>query len=387
MTAVKIGDRVVIGEADFPESARRLRLEVRAFLSRARADGRYVPSCDAWHVGFDPGFSAELGSRGWLGVSWPKEAGGRGGSALDRFVVTEELLAAGAPVAAHWVSDRQTGPTLLRYGSREQRETLLPEMAAGRLFFALGLSEPGSGSDLASVRTKATRCDGGWVLQGSKIWTSHAHRCQFVMVLARTSGQHGDRHRGLSQLIVDLAAPGVDIRPIRILDGSHHFNEVFFDDVFVPDGMLLGNEGEGWAQLRAELALERSGPERFMSNYPLLEALAREVARHGDPQAEQTFGELMAEFTTLRRLSAGVAAEVDSGRSPTLMSALVKDLGTQFEHKIPDAVRRAVPAHRRTIETDLGRALRDAVLFGPGMKFRGGTNEILREIVAKELGL
>jgi alkylation response protein AidB-like acyl-CoA dehydrogenase len=369
-----------------PPSTQALRREVRAFLMAARSEGRFEPSVDAWHVGFDPEFSAQLGDRGWLGVNWPREHGGRGGTAFDRYVITEELLAAGAPVAAHWVSDRQSGPALLRFGGDDLKK-LLPDMAAGRLYFALGLSEPDSGSDLASVRTKATPAQGGWLLNGVKIWSSHAHRCHYITVLARTSGQHGDRHRGLSQLIVPLDAPGVQTRPIRILDGQHHFNEVLFEDVFVPESMLLGQEGGGWAQLRTELALERSGPERFMSNHALLEHFAKEVAKYGEPQAEQAFGELIAEFAVLRQLSVGVAADVEAGRSPILLSALVKDLATQFEHRMIDVVRRVVPTHRRVQGTSLGDLLATATLYGPGMKFRGGTNEILRGIVAKELGL
>lgn len=368
------------------ESIRDLRRDVRAFLRAARSEGRFEPTIDAWHVGFDPEFSSALGERGWLGVNWPREHGGRGGTALDRHVITEELLAAGAPVAAHWVSDRQSGPALLRFGG-DRLKKLLPAMAAGRLYFALGLSEPDSGSDLASVRTRAESCSDGWRLNGTKIWTSHAHRCHYITVLARTSGRYGDRHRGLSQIIVPLDSPGVRIRPIRLLDGSHHFNEVMFEDVVVPEDMLLGEEGHGWVQLRAELSLERSGPERMMSNHAILEHLAKDVARYGEPQAEQAFGELMAEFLALRKMSIAVAAAVQGGEAPVLSSALVKDLATQFEQQVVDTVRRIVPSRRRTPDTALGRLLSAAVLYAPGMKFRGGTNEILRGIVAKELGL
>lgn len=363
-----------------------LRREVREFLSRARAEGRFEPAVDAWHVAFDPSFSEELGSRGWLGVNWPEAHGGGGGTALDRYVVTEELLASGAPVAAHWVSDRQTGPAIIRFGN-ERLQSLLPEMAAGRLFFALGLSEPDSGSDLASVRTRAERTADGWRITGSKVWTSHAHHCHYIMALVRTSGAHGDRGRGLSQIVVPLDAEGVTVRPIHLLDGSHHFNEVIFEDVHVDADMLLGAEGDGWTQIRAELALERSGPERFMSNHLLLEHLMLDVAKHGEPSAEQAFGELLAELLTLRELSAKVAVSVQRGEDPVLESALVKDLATQFEQRIVDVVRDVVPARRRTRDSALGRHLAAATLFGPGMRFRGGTNEILRGIVAKEMGL
>ena len=270
--------------ADLPPAAAQLRAQVREFLADERAAGAWRPRADVWLSGWDERFTKELGRRGWLGMTIPVEYGGHGASPLERYVVTEELLAAGAPVAAHWVADRQIGPTLLRFGTEEQRRRYLPGIAAGEVYFGIGMSEPDSGSDLASVRTKAERVDGGWALTGTKVWTSGAHRARAFFALARTAPRdEAHRHAGLSQFIVELSSPGVTIRPIPLLTGAHHFNEVVFDGVFVPDAMVLGEIGSGWHQVTSELAFERSGPERFLSTYPLLAALVGELGGRGRP--------------------------------------------------------------------------------------------------------
>jgi alkylation response protein AidB-like acyl-CoA dehydrogenase len=373
-------------------AAERVREEVRAFLAAERTAGTFEPRVDAWLSGVDPAFSRRLGERGWLGMTWPRRYGGHERSAMERYAVTEELLAAGAPVAAHWIADRQSGPNLLRYGTEEQRQRLLPRIAAGECFFVIGMSEPDSGSDLASVRTRAARtADGDWVVNGAKVWTSNAHHAHYGIVLVRTGpageGPRG-RHQGLSQLLVDLSLPGISINPIRILDGGHHFNEVVFDDVVVPGNMLLGAEGDGWRQVTAELAFERSGPERFLSTYPLLAEFARRVAADADPAAVAALGRLAARLLALRQLSVRIAAALDRGELPDIPAALVKDVGTTFEADVIDEIRRVVAVVPSLDSTDpLARALAQAQLHAPGYTLRGGTNEILRGIVARGLGL
>jgi alkylation response protein AidB-like acyl-CoA dehydrogenase len=229
-----------------PAAAAALRSAVRAFLADELQAGRFVPACDAWLSGWDESFSRRLAGRGWVGMTVPAEYGGRGRSALERYVVIEELLAAGAPVAAHWVSDRQIVPNLLRYGSEELRQRYLPAIARGECYFAIGLSEPDAGSDLAAVRTAGTRVNGGWRVSGTKIWTSGAHRARAFIVLLRTGPPDGrQRHVGLSQLLIELDQPGVTIRPIISMTGEHHFNEVVLDEVFVPDGQVVGTIGAG----------------------------------------------------------------------------------------------------------------------------------------------
>src|SRR3954470_19937745 len=251
-----------------------LRAEVRGFVAEQITAGSFTPSVDAWLSRWDENFTAALAARGWLGMTVPVEYGGHGRSFLERFVVTEELLAAGAPVAAHWIADRQIVPSLLKYGTESQKQHFLPRIVAGECFFGIGMSEPDSGSDLASVRTRAERVEGGWSLTGTKVWTSGAHRARAFFALARTAPRdEAQRHAGLSQFIVELSSPGVTIRPIALLTGAHHFNEVVFDGVFVSDALVLGEIGAGWHQVTSELAFERSGPERFLSTYPLLAAL------------------------------------------------------------------------------------------------------------------
>ena len=384
-----------------PERAAALRAQVREFLDEERDAGNWVPRADVWLSGWDERFTRELGRRGWLGMTIPTEYGGHGRSALDRYVVTEELLAAGAPVAAHWIADRQIGPSLMRHGTDAQRRRYLPRIAAGECYFGIGMSEPDSGSDLASVRTRADRADGGWTLTGTKVWTSGAHRAHAFFALARTSPRDEDeRHAGLSQFIVDLDSPGVTIRPIPLLTGAHHFNEVVFDEVFVADEQVLGEIGGGWAQVTGELAYERSGPERFLSTFPLLTAIVRQLQQEGadhggadrssadrDSGAREV-GRLVSRLWSLREMSLAVAGSLESGEAPDLAAAVVKDLGTRFENEIVDAARTLVAIPPDPGATDgFARLLADAVLHAPGFTLRGGTNEVLRGIVARGLGL
>jgi acyl-CoA dehydrogenase len=356
-----------------------LRAEVRAFL----AGRSFRPRCDAWMSGFDPDFSRALGERGWIGMTWPSRYGGGEQPERDRLVVIEELLAAGAPVAAHWMADRQFGPALLRHGTEEQRQRYLPAITRGECFFAIGMSEPDSGSDLASIRTAARPDGAGWRVTGRKVWTSHAARAHYLLALVRTEPRDAkERHAGLSQLIIALSAPGVTVRPIRGLDGGLHFSEVTLDEVAVGPDALLGRLGSGWQQVTSELAYERSGPERFLSTMPLL----RELARRRDGHADRAIGDLIAELATLRALSAQIADALQQGAAPAREAAMVKDLGARFEAKVI-AVARDLADTEPTLnaEDELARLLAEAVLNRPGGTLRGGSTEILRGIVARGL--
>jgi alkylation response protein AidB-like acyl-CoA dehydrogenase len=363
-----------------------LRAEVRQFLAEELGpDHRPALGMNAR---FDPEFSRKLAARGWVGMAMPKEYGGHGRSAVDRFVVTDELLSAGAPIMAHFVADRQTGPNLLRFGTEEQRQRFLPAICAGECYFSLGMSEPDSGSDLASVRTTAVQVDGGWLVNGTKIWTSGAHHNHYFAVLCRTSPLTDQRHAGLSQLIVDLSSPGVKVSPIPFIDGSHHFNEVVLQDVFVPDDMVLGQIGDGWRQVTGELAYERSGPDRYLSTFNVLRQF---VATFADrpPTDEQlrVVGRLSAWFWTIRQMSLAVARSLDAGEAPAVEAALVKDIGTKFEQEVIDVVRAAAETEVDPEGATLfEKLLAEAVLTGPSFTLRGGTTEVLRSIAAKGLG-
>jgi alkylation response protein AidB-like acyl-CoA dehydrogenase len=385
-----MSNSLTLAPAPRSEAAEQVRSEVREFLAAELAAGTFQTHVDTWLSGVDPAFSRKLGERGWLGMTWPKKYGGHERSAMERYAVTEELLAAGAPVAAHWIADRQSGPNLLRYGTEAQRQEILPRIAAGECYFVIGMSEPDSGSDLASIRTRAVRnADGNWVVNGAKVWTSNAHASHYAITLVRTSPPDpSNRHAGMSQLLVDLSLPGITVNPIRILDGGHHFNEVVFEDVVIPADMLLGEEGNGWHQVTAELAFERSGPERFLSTYPLVAEFARRVADSQDPAALATLGRLSARLLALRQLSLRIAGALDRGELPDIPAALVKDVGTTFEGDVIEEIRRVVDVTPSLDSPDpLGRALAEAQLHAPGYTLRGGTNEILRGIVARGLGL
>ena len=372
-----------------PAAAGELRSAVRAFLASELQAGGFVPACDAWLSGWDESFSRHLAARGWVGMTVPEEYGGRGRSALERYVVIEELLAAGAPVAAHWVSDRQIVPNLLRYGSEELRQRYLPAIARGECYFAIGLSEPDAGSDLAAVRTAGTRVDGGWRVSGTKIWTSGAHRARAFIALLRTGPPDGrQRHVGLSQLLIELDQPGITIRPIISMTGEHHFNEVVLDEVFVPDGQVVGEIGAGWAQATSELAYERSGPERILSTFVLLETLAGELAARGrGPEAATVLGRVTARLWACRQMSLAVAGALAGGETPDIAAALVKDVGTRLESEVIDVARALTAAETDPDGGGIGGMLAHAVLHAPGFTLRGGTNEILRGIVARGLGL
>ncbi len=372
-----------------PPSVQELRHEVRAFLRTQLVAGGFDIHVDAGLNGHSPDFTRRVAEMGWIGMTWPKRYGGHGRSALERYVVTEELLAAGAPVAAHWVADRQTGPLLLRYGTEEQKETFLPEMARGEHYFAIGMSEPDAGSDLASIRTLARRTDGGWLVNGRKTWTSHAQTAHSMITLVRTSAlDDADRHAGMSQVIVDLRSLGVQIRPIRLLTGEAHFNDVVLDDVFVPDTRVVGRIGDGWHQVISELAYERSGPERFFSTFWLLRELVDELGPAADDTAAAALGRLIARFASIRRMSISVAAALELGESPLVQAALVKDLGTRLENEVIDIARELV-ATEPSISSSrhFDRLLAESVLSAPGFTIRGGTTEILRGIVARGLGI
>jgi alkylation response protein AidB-like acyl-CoA dehydrogenase len=356
---------------------------VREFLGAEIAAGTFEPRCDAWLSGHDPAFSRTLASHGWVGMTLPRAYGGTERTAVERFVVVEELLAHGAPVAAHWIADRQTGPLLLKYGSEAQRQRFLPAIAAGACYFAIGMSEPDAGSDLASIRTSATKVDSGWRLNGQKVWTSHAHRSHFSIVLCRTSPR-GDRpHEGLSQVVVDLEAPGVTIRPIATMTGDAHFCEMHFDDVLVPDEMLVGEAGQGWAQVLSELAFERSGPERYLSTYPLFAALVDELGPQPDVRGAEVIGRLAAHASALHQMSLRVAERIDAGEAPAREAATAKELGTRFEREVAEAARSVVEFESASPRFKALYA--GAILHGPGFTLRGGTNEILRGIIARGL--
>lgn len=362
-----------------------LRQQVRDFLAEEMPNSGIRPGLGMM-AGHDPEFSKKLAKKGWVGMAIPEEYGGGGATVLERFVVVEELLAAGAPLSAHWVSERQTAPSLLKFGTEEQRRRFLPGIAAGEIYFSLGMSEPDSGSDLASVRSRAKKVDDGYLLNGTKIWTSGAQANHYFAVLCRTS-EGETRHQGLSQLIVDLHSEGVTVRPIKLLDGNADFNEVVLEDVFVPDEMLLGDEGTGWHQVTAELAHERSSPDRFLSTFTVLKAYLEEHPEWTESErAVDAVGKMVSQYYALRQMSVSIAASLQAGDAPAVEAAMLKDMGTMFEQETVEVLRSLVDLEpRRGSDSDFERLLGEAILTAPGFTLRGGTNEILNMVIAREL--
>jgi len=372
-----------------PPEDEALRGDVRAFLDATIAALPPEVRARSW-MGFDADFSRRLAANGWIGLTLPAEYGGGGRSPFARFVLVEELLARGAPVSAHWIADRQSGPLILKYGSEAQRRFYLPRICKAEAFFCIGMSEPDTGSDLASVRSRATRVDGGWRLNGRKVWTTNAHRSHYMLALVRTSGSPQDRNRGLSQMIVDLGAQGVTVRPIRDLTGDAHFSEIVLEDVFLPEESLLGREGSGWEQVLAELAYERSGPERLLSASVLLEEWLAHLRQRGGATGEeaQALGRIVAHLAVLRALSIAVTAQLAHGEDPVLAAAVVKDLGTEVEQHVPEAIGRLLAADPLAAPpATLLRTLAYTTQIAPTYSLRGGTREILRGMIARGLGL
>ncbi|MCD0499807.1 acyl-CoA dehydrogenase family protein [Achromobacter sp. MY14] len=373
-----------------PAEDEALRHDIRLFLDQELQGMAPEKRARSW-MGFDAAFSRRLAERGWLGLTLPREYGGQARGHFARFVLSEELLGAGAPVSAHWIADRQSAPLILKYGTEAQRQFYLPRICRAEAFFCIGMSEPGSGSDLASIRTRAEPLkEGGWRLNGSKIWTTNADRSHYMIALVRTSGTPDNRHQGLSQLIVDLSLPGVTIRPIVDLAGDAHFSEVFFDNVALPPDALIGDEGAGWQQVNAELAFERSGPERLYSSMALVECwLAHCRAQGGQEKTTHVaMGEILSQLAVLRAMSLAVAGQLAQGRSPATEAALVKDLGTELEQRIPALIAQALgEAPECPLPGSLLRTLAYLEQVSPTFSLRGGTREILRGIIARGLGL
>lgn len=369
-----------------PPETEPLREQVRTFLNASLRRYSNADRAHSW-MGFDAEFSRQLAERGWIGMTWPRRYGGGDQSAFARYVVLEELLAAGAPVLAHWVADRQSGPLLLGVGTEEQRERFLPGICRGELFFCIGMSEPDAGSDLSTIRTRAVRADGGWRVNGTKLWTTNAHRCHYMIALVRT-GVGSEKQQGLSQLIIDMRATGVTVRPIRDLTGEAEFNEVFLEDVFVSYQDLIGKEGNGWAQVMSELAFERSGPERYLSSIALVNELLRRVGPAPQPHVKVVIGRIVGHLLVLRQMSLAIAGRLERKENPQIEAACVKDLGTELEQEMPE-IMHALNDVEPGIDgsDDYERVLAHLTQIAPTFSLRGGTREILRGIIARGLGL
>jgi alkylation response protein AidB-like acyl-CoA dehydrogenase len=370
---------------ELPPEALILRGEVREFIKEHQHLMGFSKSS------FNRDFSRAMGKQGWIGMTWPKQYGGQERSAFERYVLIEEMLAAGAPLSAHYISDRQSGPNILRYGTEEQKQFFCPKIVAGELTFCIGMSEPNSGSDVSATRTRALKVDGGYKINGSKLWTSNAHRSDYAILFCKMTGggyDETDRHAGATQFLLEMKTPGVDVRPVLNLLGEHHFNEIFLTDVFVPDNRLLGKEGNGWNQLTSELAFERSAPDRFLVLFQMLREMVRMAGPSPDRATAAALGKLISQLATLRSMSLSIAGMLHEGLQPNNESAVVKDLGTRYEQDIPVVARQLFPTEPEleAVETYVSMIAR-STMNAPRLSIQGGTREILRGIIARGLGL
>ncbi len=373
-----------------PSECEKLRNDVREFLTEEIAAGTFNPHEPQREDTDIPEFSHRVGQRGWIGMTWPKKYGGHERTFLERFVVTEEMRVANAPTRRFFVADRQSGPVLLKFANERIKMDILPRICRGEVCFSIGMSEPNSGSDLFAAKTKATKTDGGWLINGTKIWTTSAHIADYMLAIFRTSlPTKENRRHGLTQFLVDMKTPGITVNPIAQISGLKEFNEVVFEDAFMPDDHLLGEIDGAWKQATSELAYERSGPERFLETYYVLTELVRALGDKPDVRGAEGIGRLVAQLHTLRRMSVSVAGMLQAGEEPIVEASIVKDLGTIWEQKLPHRVRDLAAfidideSNHRTLEEQLAFATKIA----PKLTIQGGTTEVLRGIIARGLGL
>lgn len=385
----------------FTAEQEKLRQEVRSFLDDELKKGTFTTHCDAWMGGYSKEFSRKMGEKGWIGYCWPKDYHGQGKSYIDRLVITEEIVRYGAPAASHWFADRQMGPSILKHGTKEQQDFFLPRIVKGELCFGIGMSEPGAGCDLASLRTKAVLDGDYYVINGQKVWTSGAHHIDYIYLVARTD-QDAPKHKGISEFIIDMKTPGIDVRPLIDMTGGHHYNEVFFDNVRIPKTTLVGGLNKGFYQIAQQLDFERSGVERLMTNYPLLEDIVtyvKETDYRGQPLsksvlARQSVADLFISFEAGRLLTYRVAWVLDQGKIPTTEAALAKAFSTSFEQQLAHTAAQ-IPGLYGTLRqgskgvpTAFRESPAESCIFSPAYTIQGGTNEILRNIIAgRGLGL
>jgi alkylation response protein AidB-like acyl-CoA dehydrogenase len=362
---------------DFAWTAEQLELREQARSVATAAVARYGRHNDSWINGFSKQFAKEMAALGWIGLTWPTEFGGAGRPPVDRLIIGEELIAAGAPIAAMWFADRQMGPSLIAYGRPDQQQAFLPGMLSGDDTWCIGMSEPNAGSDLANLSTSAIRDGDEFVINGQKIWTSFGAVADYCYVICRTTTE-GPPHQGISEVIVPMDTPGVEVRPIKDMTTNQHFCEVFFTDVRVPVTNLVGIEGNAFKQTMRQLEHERGGIDRLVSNHALY-TTAVERADRTDPRVRQEIAALESSYRIGRIL---VTREV-LGQAPKGFSAATKCFCTEHEWRVAEFVSRTFGAEA-TVWSEVVHGL----LYAPGYTIMGGTSDIMRNILGERvLGL
>ncbi|HNJ98726.1 MAG TPA: acyl-CoA dehydrogenase family protein [Ilumatobacteraceae bacterium] len=363
---------------DFSWTPEQLALRDEAAAVAKEAVATYGRSNDSWINGYSKEFSRTLAAKGWIGMTWPDNPySGPRRPGIDRLIVGEEMIKAGAPIGASWFADRQMGPGILAFGTPDQQAEFLPGILAGETTWCIGMSEPNAGSDLASLQTSAVREGDEWVINGQKIWTSFGAVSDYCYLICRTR-KEGPPHAGISEIIVPMNTPGIEVRPIKDMTTNRHFCEVFFTDVRVPLANLVGVEGAAFKQTMSQLEHERGGIDRLVSNFALY-LMAREQADNSDPLVRQEIAKLETGYRIGRIL---VVREVLK-QAPAGFSAATKCFCTEHEQRVADFVFRTMgPA--ATLWTDVTRGL----TYNPGYTIMGGMSSIMRNILGERvLGL
>lgn len=373
-----------------PTHVQDLRQEVRAFLAEEIEIGTFDPAYPTEDWAICKAFAKKAAARGYIGMCWPKTYGGQERSFLERFVVNEEMFAHNAPNTFYFTADRQSGPTLIRYASERIKSKVLPEIVAGEASFCIGMSEPDSGSDLFAAKCKATRTEGGWLINGTKIWTTNAHNADYMIGLFRTNPATAENRRhGLTSFLVEMRSPGITCNPIRQMSGIKDFCEVVFDNVFIPEDQLIGEIDAAWKQATTELAYERSGPERFLETFAVLRGIMDLNRQEPIPQVHEHLGRVVAELHSLRRMSISVAGMLEAKLEPVVEAAVIKDLGTAWQQNLPHRLRDASGRADQTSDAyrQFEGVLNYCTRIAPKLTIQGGANEILRGVIARGLGL
>lgn len=369
----------------------RLTDKVRAGKRLAKAD------FEEWH--------ALLNARGWLAPHWPEEWGGQGWSVVQKFIFEVEAAMAHAPRIVPFGTS-MLGPVLLKYGSEAQQRHWLPRILDGSDWWCQGFSEPGAGSDLAGLQMRAVRDGNRYVVNGQKTWTTYAHFANMIFCLVRTSSE-GRKQEGISFLLVDMASPGVEVRPIRLLDGEHEVNEVFFTDVEVPAENLVGEENHGWTCAKYLLTYERTniaGVGASMAAFQRLQEVAATTLRNGRPLAEDPrfaarMAELEIDLENMKTTNLRVLAAAGQGRAPVAESSMLKIRGTEIRQAITALMRIAAGPRAQvwlpeafegdllpgTNEVDFAPLAAAQYFNNRKLSIFGGSNEVQRDIIAKAI--
>ncbi len=362
---------------DFEWTPEQIALRNQARAVAADGVARFGRTNASWINGFSKEFAKELATLGWIGLTWPTEFGGGGRPAIDRLIIADEMISAGAPIAAMWFADRQMGPSLIRYGRPDQQQAFLPGMLSGEATWCIGMSEPNAGSDLAALKTSAVADGDDFVINGQKIWTSFGEVADYVYLICRTTAD-GPPHTGISEVVVPMTLPGIEVRPITDMTTNRHFCEVFFTDVRVPRANLVGEEGAAFRQTMSQLEHERGGIDRLLSN-----RAAYDVACAQADRADRLIRQRIAALETGYRLGRILVTREVLKQAPAGFSAATKCFCTEHQQRVDEFVS-DVLGPQATLWSDIVQG----ATYSPGYTIMGGTSNVMRNILGERvLGL